>query len=865
MQFYNSMQVQTVASRGHHVQLCIDGRGAKKPLWNQILETNSLVAKVANPNIRVFHMVTRSSPNLTGVMRRLTLLMRYTCIRPVILPLSASLIYCVHISRPPLLNDNNPDRPRLTPQKVVESRKPTEPDHGSSRFAEYTSDTAHALTTPSANSGTDEHILLAENDESTAWTSFSSILAMASTSINSIPWSALGDRITGYIIPDWAMGLPNQIARLQREMEMSPGSLADEIWQEAHDQDINPEIAVMANVRIGKDLCLQEKEFKRLRKRHTRRALAKYLDIAENEIDPEDVPTIAMCGSGGGLRAMVAGCGSYLSAQEAGLFDCVTYTAGVSGSCWLQTLFYSSISNQKQQKIVDHLKRRIGTHIAFPPAALELLTTAPTNKFLLSGFVEKLRGDANAEFGLVDIYGLLLATRLLVPRGELGVDDRNLKISNQRAYIRDGENPLPIYTAVRHQIPIEEKIAEKEVAQGIASDSTNEKAKQEAWFQWFEFTPYELYCDELDAGIPSWGVGRKYQNGCSIPRESGLYLPEYRMPLMMGIWGSAFCATLAHYYKEIRPMVQGIVGFGGVDDLISERNHDMTKLHPIGPASIPNYVLGLRDRLPPTCPKSIFNSEHLQLADAGMSNNLPLYPLLREDREVDILIAFDSSADIKTENWLSVADGYARQRGVKGWPMGTGWPKEEASTEDISKELDLAVKTPQEAAGKIAAARKVQRNTKNATQEALEENSHEEGHEAELGYCNVWVGTTLERQSEDEPPQSKLVDPDADWELLSTDAGITVIYFPFLKNSKVKDIDPNTTDFLSTWNFIYSRDNIDKVISLARANFEEGKDQTKRCVRAVYERKRTKRLEQEEIARIRRWESHLRDHGDQFQ
>lgn len=738
--------------------------------------------------------------------------------------------------------------------------------HEAGHISESGTKIATVSDTSVANPGIEDRGTSAEGDNSAAWISFSSTLATASSAITSIPWSVLGDRITDFMIPAWARALPGQITKLQLELDMSAGSLADEIWQEAHDLDINPEIAVSARVRIGKDLCVEEKEFQRRRKRYITRALAKYLDIPESEIDPEDVPTIAMCGSGGGLRAMVAGCGSYLSAQEAGLFDCVTYTAGVSGSCWLLALYYSTIGEQNHQKIVDHLKHRIGTHIAFPPDALKLLTTAPTNKFLLSGFVEKLKGDPNADFGLVDIYGLLLATRLLVPRGELGVDARNLKISNQRAYLTNGEHPLPVYTAVRHEIPFEEETSEDERARGIISDAAKEKAKQEAWFQWFEFTPYELFCEELDAGIPSWGVGRRYQNGCSIPGEAGLHLPEYRIPIMMGIWGSAFCATLAHYYKEIRPIVKGITGFGGVDDLIEERNDDLTKMHPIEPASIPNYVLGLRERLPRTCPEGIFKSEHLQLADAGMSNNLPLYPLLRDERGVDILIAFDSSADIKSENWLSVADGYAKQRGIKGWPIGAGWPKEEASKDDIAKALDLAkAKTPQEAAGKIADARETQRTAANATQETLDKTQHEDGYKTDLGYCNVWVGTTLERTSESEPPPSKRVNPDADWELLSPDAGLTVVYFPLLPNPKVEGVDPNTSDFLSTWNFIYSKEDIDKVINLARTNFEQGEYQTRRTVRAVYERKRAKRLQQEERESIQRWKRHIRDHGDTFQ
>jgi phospholipase A2 len=127
--------------------------------------------------------------------------------------------------------------------------------------------------------------------------------------------------------------------------------------------------------------------------------------------------------------------------------------------------------------LVDHLKARIGTHIASPIVALSLLNSAPTNKFLLRGFVEKLKGDPKAEFGLVDVYGVLLAARLLVPKGELGVNDDDLKISNQQANLRHGESPLPIYCAVRHEIPIIGESSREEKVTQTPSESTKEKAK----------------------------------------------------------------------------------------------------------------------------------------------------------------------------------------------------------------------------------------------------------------------------------------------------------------------------------------------------------------------------------------------------
>ena len=460
----------------------------------------------------------------------------------------------------------------------------------------------------------DEDAPLFEDEDSAAWAAFSARFATARKSITSIHWPALLDKIADQLLPDWAQTLPNYVAKLQKEIEMAPGSLADEIWQDAQDPSFHPNIIADARVRISKDLCPDEIAFVSQRKKFTTQALARYLGIPEADVDPRDVPTIAICGSGGGLRALVAGTSSFLCTQEAGLFDCATYTAGVSGSCWLQTLYFSSLGARRHCSIIEHLKHRIGVHIAYPPSFLELLTRAPTNKYLLSGIIEKLKGDPNADFGIVDVYGLLLASRLLVPRDELSVDDRDLKLSNQRTHLVEGANPLPIYAAVRHEIPVEEQ-----KAKGRVSDAVKEKAKKEAWFQWFEFTPYELWCEEWDAGIPSWSIGRRFSKGRGLFNEHDLALPELGIPFMMGIWGSAFCATLAHYYKEVRPVIKGLEGFGGIDDLIEEKNDDLIKLHPINPGAIPNYALGLEGLLPSTCPKSIFKEKYLELMDAVRS------------------------------------------------------------------------------------------------------------------------------------------------------------------------------------------------------------------------------------------------------
>jgi len=316
--------------------------------------------------------------------------------------------------------------------------------------------------------------------DDSAWAIFMSqfeSLTVLTGSFGDIKWPSIPDSITDYVVPDWAKLMPDYVSKLQRELSMAPGSLADEIWLEAHDPYLNPEIVRPAYVRVSEELCEEEKIFLERRRQVTRSALARYLGLPDEEVHPDDVPCIAMVGSGGGLRALIAGTGSCLASKEAGLFDCVTYTAGLSGSSWLQALYYTSVGGRRIDKMVDHLKARIGTHIAAPLTALGALTSAPTNKFLLRGFVEKLKGDPKAEFGLVDVYGVLLAAILLVPKGELGVNEDDLKLSNQKEHLEHGENPLPIYCAVRHQIPIIEETSKDEKSTQIISEGMKEKAK----------------------------------------------------------------------------------------------------------------------------------------------------------------------------------------------------------------------------------------------------------------------------------------------------------------------------------------------------------------------------------------------------
>lgn len=146
-----------------------------------------------------------------------------------------------------------------------------------------------------------------DKEDDSQWNSFTERLASLKDSVAaavpSIPSVSLPS-IEAPSLPNWSIGLPEWITILQKELDMQPGSLSKEIYDEMRNPRVNPEVEWDASVRVGAGLCKEEREFLRKRREHTRRALAKFLDIPLSEVHEDDVPVIATTGSGGGLRAM---------------------------------------------------------------------------------------------------------------------------------------------------------------------------------------------------------------------------------------------------------------------------------------------------------------------------------------------------------------------------------------------------------------------------------------------------------------------------------------------------------------------------------------------------------------------------------
>lgn len=153
-----------------------------------------------------------------------------------------------------------------------------------------------------------------------------------------------------------------------------------------------------------------------------------------------------------------------------------------------------------------------------------------------------------------------------------------------------------------------------------------------------------------------------------------------------------------------------------------------------------------------------------------MSNNLACYPLMRKGRNVDVVIAFDSSADIQSANWISHTSGYAKQRKIQGWPVSLGWPPK--NKEEAVRDLEGAqVETAEQAEKRL--------NEAKATELGHPPRQEVAKSRSALGALTVWVGSKESCEVDEELPSSRRVQEE--WQLMRPDAGM---YLQFLRFSR---------------------------------------------------------------------------------
>ncbi|XP_036041018.1 cytosolic phospholipase A2 epsilon isoform X1 [Onychomys torridus] len=405
------------------------------------------------------------------------------------------------------------------------------------------------------------------------------------------------------------------------------------------------------DVRLGFDLCQEEVEFLQKRRVVVAKALSQVLQLEESLCEDE-VPLIAIMATGGGTRSMVAMYGHLLGLQKLNLLDCSTYITGLSGATWTMATLYndSEWSSKNLEPVVFEARRHVVKD--------KMPALYPDQ---LCKWQKELRQHSQEGYKttFTDFWGKLIEY-------SLGDKKYDCKLSEQRAALCQGQNPLPIYLAIN-----------------VKDDVSNQDFRE-----WFEFSPYEVGMQKYGAFIPTELFGSEFFMGRLMKR-----IPEPEMCYMLGLWSSIFSLNLldawnlSHtseefFYRWTREKLHDIED----DPLLPEiPKCDANPLETtvVIPASwlsntfreilthrpqvseFHNFLYGMqlhtdylqnkqfsmwKDTVLDTFPNQLTQfTKHLNLLDTAFFVNSSYAPLLRPERKIDLIIHLNYCAGSQTK------------------------------------------------------------------------------------------------------------------------------------------------------------------------------------------------------------------------
>ncbi|XP_042798230.1 cytosolic phospholipase A2 epsilon isoform X2 [Panthera leo] len=405
------------------------------------------------------------------------------------------------------------------------------------------------------------------------------------------------------------------------------------------------------DVRLGFSLCQAELEFLQKRKVVVAEALKQVLQL-EEDLHTDEVPLIAIMATGGGARSMTAMYGHLLGLQKLNILNCASYITGLSGATWTMATLYRDPdwSSKNLEPAIFEARRHVVKD--------KMPALFPDQ---LCKFQEELRQRSQEGYKVTftDFWGLLIEACL--------GDERNeCKLSDQRAALSQGQNPLPIYLTIN-----------------VKDDVSNQDFRE-----WCEFSPYEVGLQKYGAFIPTELFGSEFFMGRLMKR-----IPESRMCYMLGLWSSIFSLNLldawnlSHtseefFHRWTRDKVHDIEDEPLLPE-IPKCDANILDTAVVIPGSwlsntfrsilthrsfvseFHNFLLGLqlhndylqnsqfsmwRDTVLDTFPNQLTGSvNHLCLLDTAFFVNSSYPPLLRPERKVDLIIHLNYCAGSQTK------------------------------------------------------------------------------------------------------------------------------------------------------------------------------------------------------------------------
>ncbi|KIL83703.1 phospholipase a2 [Fusarium avenaceum] len=603
-----------------------------------------------------------------------------------------------------------------------------------------------------------------------------------------------------------------------------------------------PELNWDAKVRHGPGVHPEEQKFLELRKHRMssdgRNSLHQFLDLPpEEKVDPRDVPLIALGGSGGGYRVMYGFVGFISAAKKLGLWDCITWTAGVSGSCWTLAAYYT-IARHDVTKLIDHYLT-VASELSHPMSihALDMVARSKRGVYFLIGPLVSKAQKSIIGLSMMDLYSTLTATYQLLsrePKGRLSRATFQWSKIWHRSGIDKGLEPMPILASVRRvpkysfepktvaaKAEVIEKTSELQdpsSAEGI-KPSYSVASRPRKFFQYFEISPLEIGSPDLHRYVPTWSWGRTFVSGHSVDRR-----PEQSFSLLLGQCTSAPAGPLRECIKALlvslprdtimsrlvslfnsflqMKQLEGLWGnpiraghdpnpFYGLEKPLRSQEHTSehaaNRPHVSEPShSSPTKMSNDETQSPNTTPWEA--QGRIRLMDCGMANNLPNHILARPERGVDVFVSFDASSDIHTGAAVQRLHHFAGDFNI----------------ELIEETKDF---------------HKPQKNKALNSAGGLQVESRYLDY-----YARVFRGTRHNGQT------------------------IYVIYCPLLPNGLNPDFDPSTASFSTSTNLVWTPGQVRSILLTSEANASKyAIDTIRRVMKRVYEDKKAQRQNSDRI------------------
>ena len=345
-------------------------------------------------------------------------------------------------------------------------------------------------------------------------------------------------------------------------------------------------------------------------------------------------PKIALCCSGGGMRACISTFGALGGLQEMGILDAISYMVGLSGSTWAIAKYVTSKFETWQER---RQEMRTFATIGIDPITNYGNLQKDYEKFIGRHFAENIT-EPTTTMTILDMWSKLITDGLFYnnPDGKY-----TLTMSGLRNYLSDGSLPYPIFTAIK---PV------------MNSETSN--------FDWYEITPNTVGkitgTGSRRCYIPTWGFGRQYAIVPDAASDAPISIESIKVDLDETCIGAQmkdrFDVNIDSQSFGIEPYLGKILGVCGSAFAVNVgKMRQASEQMYSSLESIAENYLGFKNffHLSPVSGMITYNfdkkqstNDVIELKDAGIHFNLPLPAIFNPERKIDITIVWDCSGNL---------------------------------------------------------------------------------------------------------------------------------------------------------------------------------------------------------------------------